>query len=109
MASIIEVNLNLDKIDKSKIFKGKKGSYLKVNVVLNDELGQYGDNGSCYVSQSKEEREGKSPKSYLGNPKVVWTNGTNVAAAPRDGAEVGGTLGTSAPQQAAIPDDDLPF
>jgi len=108
MASIIEVNLNLDKIDKSKIFKGKKGSYLKVNVVLNDELGQYGDNGSCYVSQSKEEREGKSPKSYLGNPKVVWTNGNNVATAPRDGAEVGGALGIP-PQPAAIPDDDLPF
>jgi len=104
MASIIEVNLNLDKIDKTKIFKGKKGSYLKVNVVLNDELGQFGDNGSCYIAQSKEEREAKTPKAFLGDPKVVWTNGTNVDAAPRQDQQ-----GSS---QAPVPqavEDDLPF
>ena len=55
------------------------------------------------VEQSKEEREAKVAKTYLGNVKVVWTNGDNVAAAPRDGQ----------PQQAAAavpePADDLPF
>jgi hypothetical protein len=28
------------------------------------------------MDQSKEEREAKTPKVYLGNVKVVWTNGT---------------------------------
>jgi len=55
------------------------------------------------VEQSKEEREAKAPKVYLGNVKVVWTNGDNVAAAPREGQ----------PQQAAPAltpqEDDLLF
>ena len=50
----------------------------------------------------KEEREAKTAKVYLGNVKVVWTNGDNVAAAPRDGQQ--------APAQSLAPQpDDLPF
>jgi hypothetical protein len=40
-------------------------------------------------------------KTYLGNVKVVWTNGTNVEPAPR--------TDTPAPAQATAPADDLPF
>ena len=36
------------------------------------------------VEQTKEERDAKAPKTYLGNVKVVWTNGTNVDPAPTD-------------------------
>ena len=102
MASIISANIDLTKIDKSKIYEGKKGKYYPITIVLNDEPGQYGDSGYIQTEQSKEERDAKQPKSYLGNVKVVWTNGDNVAAAPRDGQ----------PQQAApvaAPVDDLPF
>jgi hypothetical protein len=53
------------------------------------------------VEQSKEERDAKSPKTYLGNVKVVWSNGNNVNPAPRDGAP--------APAAAAPQTDDLPF
>ena len=35
--------------------------------------------------QQQEERAAKAEKVYLGNVKVVWTNGTNVDAAPKDG------------------------
>ena len=104
MASILKANLNLAAIPKDKIYKGKKGSYLPITITINDELGNYGDNGPIVVEQSKEEREAKADKTYLGNVKVVWTNGTNVAAAPREGA--------AAPPPQAAPaaaDDDLPF
>ena len=104
MASILKANLNLAAIPKDKIYKGKKGSYLPITITINDELGNYGDNGPIIVEQSKEEREAKADKTYLGNVKVVWTNGTNVAAAPREGA--------AAPPPQAAPaaaDDDLPF
>jgi hypothetical protein len=105
MASILKANLNLAAIPKDKIYKGKKGSYLPITITINDELGNYGDNGPIIVEQSKEEREAKADKTYLGNVKVVWTNGTNVATAPREGA-------TAAPPPQAAPaaaDDDLPF
>jgi hypothetical protein len=106
MASIIKTSIDLTKIPKDKIIDGKKGKYLPVTITLNDELDQFGNQGPVIVSQSKEEREGKVDKVYLGNVQVVWTNGDNVAAAPRDG-------GPAPAQQAApIPaaaDDDLPF
>ena len=102
MASIIKTSINLANIDKSKVIDGKKGKYLPITITLNDEVDQFGNNGPVVVQQSKEERDAKTEKVYLGNVKVVWTNGDNVAAAPRDGQ----------PQQAApaaAPVDDLPF
>jgi len=101
MASIIATSIDLNKIPKDKIIIGKKGKYLPITITLNDELDQFGNNGPVVVQQTKEEREAKTEKVYLGNVKVVWTNGDNVAAAPRDGQ----------PQQAApaAPVDDLPF
>ena len=52
------------------------------------------------VEQTKEERDAKAPKTYLGNVKVVWSNGTNVEPAPRDGAPA-----APAPKV----EEDLPF
>jgi hypothetical protein len=57
----------------------------KVNIILLDELGQFGDAGYIQTEQTKEERDAKAPKSFLGNVKVVWTNGQNVAVTPREG------------------------
>jgi hypothetical protein len=107
MASIIKANINLNEIPKDKIFKGKKGNYLGVTITINDEVDAYGNQGPMVVEQSKEEREAKAPKVYLGNVKVVWTNGDNVSAAPRDDQQSGGQ---AAPAQSLTPQaDDLPF
>ena len=105
MASIITASINLNNIDKSKIIDGKKGKYLPITINLNDEPDQFGNQGPIIVSQSKEERESKSAKTYLGNVKVVWTNGENVDAAPRDGQQQPAAAAKNAP----VNDDDLPF
>ena len=104
MASIIKASINLSEIPKDKVIVGKKGKYLPITITINDEVDQFGNQGPVIVDQTKEEREGKTAKNYLGNVKVVWTNGDNVATAPRD----------DQPQQAqapvaAAPADDLPF
>lgn len=106
MASIIKTSINLNDIPKHKIIDGKKGKYLPITITLNDEVDQFGNQGPVLVEQSKEERESKAAKVYLGNVKVVWTNGQNVDVAPR----------TDQPQQQAKPvksfapePDDLPF
>lgn len=107
MASIIATSIDLTKIPKDKVINGKKGKYLPITITLNDELDNFGNNGPVTVQQSKEERESKSDKVYLGNVKVVWTNGNNVDAAPRD---AGDAMMSSPPQRAQSPiDDDLPF
>jgi len=103
MASIIKASINLNEIPKNKIIDGKKGKYLPITITINDETDQFGNQGPVMVEQSKEERDAKVPKVYLGNVKVVWTNGTNVAAAQR-------TDGQSAPApRSPAPVDDLPF
>ena len=103
MASIIKTSINLNEIPKDKIIVGKKGKYLPITITLNDEVDQFGNQGPVCVDQTKDERDAKIAKTYLGNVKVVWTNGDNVEVAPRDNMPQ-----QAAPQPAAV-DDDLPF
>jgi len=104
MASIIKTNINLNEIPKDKIYKGKKGSYLPITITLNDEVDQFGNQGPVIVEQTKEEREAKVQKVYLGNVKVVWTNGENVEVAPRDNQPA-----PAAQTKKEETVDDLPF
>ena len=103
MASIIKASINLNEIPKDKIYQGKKGKYLPITITLNNEPDQFGNQGPVVVEQSKEERDAKAPKTYLGNVKVVWTNGTNVDTAPRDNQPAG-----PAPAPTQV-EEDLPF
>ena len=75
--------------------------YLPITITINDELDQFGNQGPVVVEQTKEERDAKDPKTYLGNVKVVWSNGNNVEPAPRDG--------TPAAPQLKPQEEDLPF
>ena len=104
MASIIKASIDLNKIPKEKIFVGKKGKYLPITITINDELDQFGNQGPVVVEQTKEERDAKVAKTYLGNVKVVWTDGNNVERAPMDSNQP--TAPASAP---AATEDDLPF
>jgi len=104
MASIIKTSINLSEIPADKIITGKKGKYLPITITINDETDQFGNQGPVVVAQSKEEREAKQKKTYLGNVQVVWTNGDNVAAAPRQDQPMQGD-----PVFQAAPADDLPF
>ena len=88
----------LDVVNK----KGEKG--VELTLSANDESNQYGQNVSGWVSQSKEQREAKKERFFVGNGKVFWTDGT-VKLAVKD---------EPAPQQQAAPvedesSSDLPF
>ncbi len=81
MATLVSVSLDVTKITKSKI---KNGKYLDVTVSINDETNQYGQNVAVYESQSKEERESKNNKNFIGNGKVVWTQDGTVTLAKKE-------------------------
>jgi len=102
MAGIIKASINLSAIDKSKIIEGKKGKYLPITITVNDEPDQFGNQGPVTMDQSKEEREAKTPKQYLGNVKVVWTNGTFPDRIPFESGE-------SKPTAKVAAEPDLPF
>ena len=81
MAGIIKGSINLMAVPKDKIINGKKGKYIPVSIPVNDEEDKFGNFGPIIVDQTKEEREAKVAKTYLGNVRVVWSNGTFPAPA----------------------------
>ena len=80
MSALINFSLNVAKLPKEKFIAGKDGAvYVNLTMSVNDET-RYGNNTGIYVRQTQEEREAKKQKTYLGNGKVVWNNGTIVNA-----------------------------
>ncbi len=76
MSTLINGSIRVDKLPKEKFVKGKDNAvYYNFTISVQDET-RYGNNVAFMDSQTKEEREAKMPKTYLGNGKVVWTDGT---------------------------------
>jgi len=93
MGKIINLKIDVTKLDKDKFFVGKKGTYATITVAENmDGESEYGDTHYVFEQQSKEERESKTPKNYLGNGKEFVFGGGNGTPAVTDTV-----------------DDDLPF
>jgi hypothetical protein len=77
MSALINVSIDVASLPKEKFVQGKNGKvYYNFTLSVNDETNNYGQNVSAFDAQTKEEREAKKAKSYLGNGKVVWTDGT---------------------------------
>ncbi|MBQ5901517.1 MAG: hypothetical protein IIW86_06620 [Clostridia bacterium] len=93
------LNICLSDIDKSKIFTAKNGKkYLSVVVTERKEVDQYGNDLVVYVSQSKDERDNKSPKNYIGSGKTYGEKPT--MAQPQEAPQ---------PQPQGEETEDLPF
>lgn len=70
MSKTLNLNLNLSKILKEKIYEGKTGKFIQLTVYVNDEADQYGNNCSIILSQTQEERQQKI-KHYVGSGKTL--------------------------------------
>jgi len=97
----------LDTITK----KSEKG--VAITVSISDTVNDYGQNVTSFVSQTKEQREAKVNRFYVGNGKVFWTDG-NVSVAPKQDQPAQQHASQSKPQATAVQDlvnddDDLPF
>ena len=76
--AVLGVNLRIDvtKIDKEKLYKGAKGTYLDVTTFIDtDTPDQYGNNGMVTQSTTQEEREAGVKGAILGNNKVFMNKG----------------------------------
>ena len=99
MSTLVNLNIRVDKLPREKFVMGKDNAvYYNFTVAINDEPNQWGQNVSAYDSQTKEEREAKKAKTYLGNGNVVWTDG-KITAVKKETASQGKEDVTS----------DLPF
>lgn len=82
----ISINIDVTKIDKSRIFEGKKGKYIDLTTFIDTEdEDQYGNNGFISQSVTKEERQNKVETPILGNCKVFYTDqGDDYGKPPHD-------------------------
>lgn len=92
MGRMITAKIDVKKVDKSKLYEGKKGTYLDI-VMFETPDNQYGDDFVIRQAVSKEERAAGVKGAILGNAKYL------------DGGR------GSAPSPASKPDDDgeVPF
>ena len=67
---MITISVCLSDIPKDQIVEAKNGKKY-VNLVLDErrEVGQYGETHMLYVSQTKEERQNKDKKVFVGSGK----------------------------------------
>jgi hypothetical protein len=68
--SLINISICLSDLPKDKIKKAGNGKkYINLCVSSLREAGKYGDTHTVFVSQTKEEREAKTPVTFVGSGK----------------------------------------
>ena len=76
MAKIgVSLKIDVSKIEKARLFKGAKGTYLDATVFIDtSELDQYGNSGMITQDVKKEEKQNGIKGAILGNCKVFWSD-----------------------------------
>ena len=70
------ISINVSMLDKSRFYKGKKGTYAKLTCFVDtEETSQYGYNGTITQELSKEDRNNGIKLPIIGNAKVFWQDG----------------------------------
>lgn len=92
MGKLITASIDVTKIDKAMLIKGKKGTYLNLSIWINDSPDQFGNDVSV---QQKTEKD--APKIYLGNGKTYKQAGQSESEQKNDAPPSPGD------------DDNLPF
>jgi hypothetical protein len=102
----ISVKIDVTKIDKSRLYRGEKGTYLDLTSFVElDQEDKYGNNGFISQTMTKEEREANAPNTpILGNVKVFYKGVSDEVRRHNN------TEGMKKVKEAvAFEDDDIPF
>ena len=109
----LSIKLDVSKIDKARLFKGEKGTYLDLTTFIDlENLDQYDNNGFIAQSVTKEERQQNIKTQILGNVKVFY-NDSQTQQARQQPAHT--QQGFQAPQDQGVPpsgdafSDTIPF
>lgn len=71
MGNLLNVSICLTDIPKEQITEGKNGKkYCNIVIAERQQPDNYGNTHTVYMSQSKEQREAKAEKKYIGNGKL---------------------------------------
>lgn len=108
----ISLKIDVSKIDKARLFKGSKGTYLDCTAFVDlSQFDQYGNSGMITQDVTKEEKDSGVKGAILGNSKVFWQEGSNSQAQNQQATP---SPSASQPQSQAssfydFEDSDIPF
>jgi len=104
MPKLLSAKIDVTKIPRHAIYVGEKGKYISIDIWVNEDPDNYGNDCSINMSQTKEEREAKSKKIYIGNgkKKFGWGAPTGEPMDAHNTSKSNGYL----PQ---ADDDEIPF
>ena len=97
---IIKAKIDVTKIDKARLYKGTKGTYLDATLLENrDGVDQYGNDGMIVQDVSKADREAGVKGAIIGNWKRLEQRQAASAPKPAPNPTTATTEG----------DDEIPF
>jgi hypothetical protein len=81
MSSLSNIYIKIETLETLlSTLKAKQEKGISIDFSINNDTNEWGQNVSAYVSQTKEQREAKAQRFYVGNGKCFWTDGTiNIA------------------------------
>jgi len=100
MTTGISLKIDVTKLDKSKFFKGQKGTYVDLTLFLTEDEDKYGNHGGIKQSETKEQKDNNEQNPYVGNAKIFWRDEQQSYQQPDNNQQE---------QKQPVPDDDIPF
>jgi hypothetical protein len=98
----IELRIDVSKIEKERLYKGKKGTYLTmITFIDTEEKDKHENNGFISHKATEEERANKQYTPILGNAKVFYTDSQDSMARKPVTQQQPASMGDF--------DDDIPF
>jgi hypothetical protein len=105
MAQLTDLYIKLDTLKTLvSTLESKKEKGIALTIGINDEPNNYGQNVVATISQSKEERDAKKNKYYVGNGKTFWSNNNEYIPPKNEAAQ---QAAPAPPVSGEM--DDLPF
>ena len=100
----VEVSIDVTKIEKARLYQGKKGKYLTMTTFIDvEQTDQYGNNG--FIAHKKEQDE-QNNAPILGNVKVFWSDAQQQPAQQQTARQ---QTNSAVQQNTQAFDDDVPF
>ena len=79
MSKLLTASIDVTKIEKNLLIKGKKGTYLNLSIWFHDAPDQFGND--CSIQQTTKKDE---PKIFLGNGKYYESKPVEKQTEPDD-------------------------
>jgi activator of 2-hydroxyglutaryl-CoA dehydratase len=108
MAEVWVKKETLKKMIETLDKKGEQGISLTISIA--DEMNKFQQNVDLFVKQTKEQQEAKTPRFYVANGGVFWSNSSPLVITKQMREEAkNGTAKMPSASSFASNDSDLPF